>query len=104
MDFSLNEEQKLLQKTVRDYVEENIGPKARELDEQGHGSRETMTELMELGVGGVFIPEEYNGVGMGFLERALVLEVRAREAPCMPVTWPGVPWATMPFWGRPRPL
>jgi alkylation response protein AidB-like acyl-CoA dehydrogenase len=77
MDFSLNEEQKLLQKTVRDYVEENIGPKARELDEQGHGSRETMTELMELGVGGVFIPEEYNGVGMGFLERALVLEVYA---------------------------
>jgi alkylation response protein AidB-like acyl-CoA dehydrogenase len=80
MDFSLNEEQKLLQKTVRDYVEENIGPRARELDEQGHGSRETMTELMGLGVGGVFIPEEYNGVGMGFLERALVLEEISRHS------------------------
>jgi len=39
VDLELTEEQKLLQKTVREFAESEVRPLAKELDETGHFPR-----------------------------------------------------------------
>ena len=49
MNFSLTEEQALLQRTVREFAENEVKPHAREIDENGHFPRETFRKAAELG-------------------------------------------------------
>ena len=78
MDFDLTEEQKLLQKTVRDFAEAELGPHSREWDEKQEFPREVFAQLGELGLMGVCWPAEYGGAGMSTLEWAIVMEELAR--------------------------
>jgi alkylation response protein AidB-like acyl-CoA dehydrogenase len=78
LDFELSEEQKLLQKTVRDFAEAELGPHAREWDEKQEFPREVFTKLGELGLMGVCWPTEYGGAGMSTLDWAIVMEELAR--------------------------
>ena len=78
MDFSLSEEQQLLQKTVRDFGEAELRPHAREWDEKQEFPREVFSKLGELGLMGVAWPAEYGGSGMTTLDYALVIEELAR--------------------------
>ncbi len=78
MDFSLNEEQQLLRKTVREFAEAEIGPHAREWDEKQEFPREVFTKLGELGLMGVVWPAEYGGSGMSTLDYAIVMEELSR--------------------------
>ena len=50
MDFSLSEEQQLLQQTVRDFAQAEIAPHAREWDEKQAFPREVFTKLGALGL------------------------------------------------------
>ncbi|HEV7501448.1 MAG TPA: acyl-CoA dehydrogenase [Vicinamibacteria bacterium] len=78
MDFTLNEEQQLLKKTVREFAEAEIGPHAREWDEKQEFPREVFTKLGELGLMGVVWPAEYGGSGMSTVDYAIVMEELAR--------------------------
>ena len=78
MDFDLSEEQRLLQKTVRDFAEAEIRPHSREWDEKQEFPREVFTKLGELGLMGVCWPSEYGGAGMSTLEWAIVMEELSR--------------------------
>jgi alkylation response protein AidB-like acyl-CoA dehydrogenase len=78
LDFDLTEEQKLLQKTVRDFAEAELGPHSREWDEKQEFPREVFAQLGELGLMGVCWPAEYGGAGMSTLEWAIVMEELAR--------------------------
>lgn len=78
MEFSLTTEQEILRKSVRDFAEEVIGPKARELDEKEEFSYETMAAMAELGLFGIIVSEEYGGQGMDYLDYIIATEEIAR--------------------------
>jgi alkylation response protein AidB-like acyl-CoA dehydrogenase len=78
LDFSLNEEQQLLKQTVRDFVEKEIAPHAREWDAKQEFPREVFTKLGELGLMGVVWPTEYGGAGLATLDYAIVMEEVSR--------------------------
>jgi alkylation response protein AidB-like acyl-CoA dehydrogenase len=63
LDFSLNEEQRLLKQSVRDFAEKEIAPHAREWDAKQEFPREVFTKLGELGLMGVVWPADYGGAG-----------------------------------------
>jgi alkylation response protein AidB-like acyl-CoA dehydrogenase len=78
MEFTLNEEHRLVQTTVREWAAKRLLPIAAEMDRQGSYPRELIRELGEMGLTGVFIPEEYGGGGMDTVSYCIVLEEIAR--------------------------
>jgi butyryl-CoA dehydrogenase len=78
VDLELNEEQKLLQKTVREFAETEVRPLAKELDETGHFPRELFKKAAELGLTGVAFPETAGGAGFDHIAYAIVIEEISR--------------------------
>jgi len=78
MDFELSMEQEILRKTVRTFVEKEIAPVARELDEAEEFSPETMSAMGELGLFGMVVSEEYGGKGMDYISYIIAVEEIAR--------------------------
>ena len=77
MEFSLTEEQELLQETVRGFVaKECPPPRLRELFDAGEGHDVALWRgLAEMGLAGLAVPETFGGAGLEVLELALVAEV-----------------------------
>jgi alkylation response protein AidB-like acyl-CoA dehydrogenase len=76
MDLGLNEEQEMLRKSARDFLQGEC-PKqlVRKLDESDGGySVELWGKMAELGWMGLVFPEKYGGSGRGFLDLAILLE------------------------------
>ncbi len=78
MNLELTEEQKLLQRTVREFAESEVKPLAKELDETGRFPRETFRKAAELGLTGVALPEAYGGAGFDHISYAIVIEEISR--------------------------
>lgn len=74
MDFDLNEEQRMIQETIRKFAKEEIAPVASENDKKGHFPRELFKKLADLGFMGTPIPEEYGGAGFDYISHAIVAE------------------------------
>ncbi len=74
----LNEDQIEILKAVRTFVDEKILPVATELEHKDEYPTEIVEGLKELGVFGLMIPEEYDGLGESLLTYALVVEEIAR--------------------------
>lgn len=74
MDFSFSEEQSLLRKTVRQFVDNEILPHIAEWDSKGGFDPAIWNRLAELGLMGVCIPEKYGGSGMDYNSLAIVCE------------------------------
>jgi len=78
MRIDLNEEQKLLRDSVREFAEEEVRPKAKEIDETGEFPSDFLRQAGELGLAGVAVPEEYGGAGMDTTAYTLVVEEISR--------------------------
>jgi short-chain 2-methylacyl-CoA dehydrogenase len=78
VDFELSDEQRLLQRTVRDFAREEVAPVAEELDRTKAFPYELVAELGELGLMGIPFPEEYGGGGADTLSYVLAVEELAR--------------------------
>jgi alkylation response protein AidB-like acyl-CoA dehydrogenase len=63
MNFELNENQKMIQQMVRDFAEKEVRPNMNQWDADEYFPVETMKKLGDLGLLGIFIPEEYGGSG-----------------------------------------
>src|SRR5207253_6518185 len=74
MEFDLTEEQRLIQETVRSFVDERILPNAIENDIEHRLDLEVIEGMAELGLLGIAVPEEYGGAGLDFVSEALVCE------------------------------
>ena len=81
MDFSLSEEQRMVQKTVRDFVNKELKPLEQEVlknEREGRPgiTREKIKELQnkakEIGFWGINTPEEYGGANLGPIMAALI--------------------------------
>ena len=78
MNLELNEEQLLLQKSVRDFAESEVEPRARELDESGHFPRDLFAKAAELGLTGVALPDNEGGAGFDHISYTIVIEEISR--------------------------
>ncbi len=78
MDLELTEEQKLLQKTVREFAQAEVRPLARELDETGRFPRELIRKAADLGLTGVAFPEDEGGAGFDHIAYSIVIEEISR--------------------------
>src|SRR5258705_13443765 len=74
MDFELSDEQRLLQDTVRRFVDDRILPNAVENDINHHLDLGAIEGMAELGILGMVIPEAYGGAGLDFVAEALTCE------------------------------
>ena len=78
IDFSLTDQQKQLQETVRRYAVNDVRPMAVEIDgienPESHFPMDLVRKGMRLGLGNVLIGEEYGGYGGNLLDYALVVE------------------------------
>lgn len=78
MNFDLSEEQELIRSTVRDFAEREIKPLAKDLDEKGEFSIELTKKMGEMGLFGMYLPEQYGGGGMDTLSYIIAVEEIAR--------------------------
>ncbi len=78
MDFSFTEEQELFRKSVRDFVEKEVRPIARELDERGEFPLMLFKRCGGLGYFGLRYPEAVGGLGADFTTFCLMAEEIAR--------------------------
>ncbi len=78
MDFELNDEQRQMKMSVREFAESEIAPHVMEWDEAQHFPIELRPKLAELGLTGVIFPEEFGGAGLGYVEYATVIEELSR--------------------------
>jgi alkylation response protein AidB-like acyl-CoA dehydrogenase len=74
MNFDLSEEQKLLQKTTKEFVRHEIDPIAGEIDHQNRIPDSLIRKMADLRLLGMTLPEEFGGAGMGCLDAVLAIE------------------------------
>lgn len=81
MDFSLTEEQQIIQAAAREFAQNEIAPVAAEFDESGEFPRASIKAAADLGFMGVEVPEEYGGSGLDSISYALIIaEISAADA------------------------
>ena len=78
MTFGLTKEQIDIQKAAREFAEGELRPVARELDAQEMFDDRLWKKAAELGFLAVFVPEQYGGLGLGYLDQCLIIEEFAR--------------------------
>jgi alkylation response protein AidB-like acyl-CoA dehydrogenase len=74
VDFELTNRQKQIRLAAREFAEGEFPGVAREYDRREEFPRDLWKKACELGFIGLFIKKEYGGLGLGFLEFAMVME------------------------------
>jgi alkylation response protein AidB-like acyl-CoA dehydrogenase len=78
MDFSFNDEQRMFRQTMRDFVDKQIIPVARDWEQSGRYPTEIVATMRELGLFGLAVPEEYGGLGADAVSFVLTFEELSR--------------------------
>lgn len=78
MNFS--SEQMMLRMAIRDFTETEIMPKAAEWDKDDFCPTGIFVKLGEMGICGIFVPEQYGGSGLGHVERMISIEEISRHS------------------------
>ncbi|WP_297984602.1 acyl-CoA dehydrogenase family protein, partial [uncultured Chryseobacterium sp.] len=72
----LSEEQKMLRDSIREFIDREVVPHHERFEHKDYAlTEECMRKLGEMGVLGVAVPEEYGGLGMGFVTTMLACDV-----------------------------
>jgi alkylation response protein AidB-like acyl-CoA dehydrogenase len=86
VDFDLTPEQELIRDTVRTFAQEKVQPVAGELDLTGRFPYELVSELADLGLMGLPIPEQYGGAGGDTVSYAIAVEELTRVDSSVAIT------------------
>ncbi|MFL6194509.1 MAG: acyl-CoA dehydrogenase family protein [Thermoanaerobaculia bacterium] len=86
MDFSLNDEQRAIQETAREFARREVDPIVDEIDESQKFPREVMAKAGELGFLGIIFPEEYGGAGLGYIEYVIVVTELSKVDPSVGIS------------------
>jgi len=81
MDFSFPKEYQLFRRMVRDFVDNEIRPLAREIDREHRVPFESIKKLGEVGLLGVPFPQKYGGVGAGETGYCIMMEELDKVCP-----------------------
>ncbi len=97
MEYFLNEQQKAIKRLARTIAEEKILPVRAELDEREEFPWAIMKDLADADMFGVFIPEEYGGVGEGCLTLCLVVEELSRVCSSIAISFAASALGSLPL-------
>lgn len=97
MDYFLSEEQIMIRDLARQIAEEKIVPVRGELDETGQFPWDIMKTLAQSDLFGLFIPEEYGGLGKGCLELSIAVEELSRACVGVSTTFAANALGTYPI-------
>lgn len=78
VNFNPSEEQQMILEMVREYADNVLKPKAREVDERGEMPWDNIRQMAEMDLMGIPIPEELGGTGLDFVTWAMVGEEISR--------------------------
>ena len=78
MDFSLTEEQRQIEEMVAEFVDEEVVPRAKEIDETDEFPWDLVDQMADLGLMGMPFPEEYGGAGLDYHSYPIALEEISR--------------------------
>jgi acyl-CoA dehydrogenase len=74
MDFEIPENLRIMQDTIRRFVNQDLEPISQKVEEEDCIPEEIVQQMRELGLFGLSIPEEYGGLGIGTVGECLVYE------------------------------
>ncbi|MFD5226237.1 acyl-CoA dehydrogenase family protein [Microbacterium sp. NPDC058342] len=77
------EEREAILGAVRDFAETELAPHAAERDEKHLFPRETLRRAGELGLGGIYVGEEFGGTGLGRVDTVAIFEELAQGDPAV---------------------
>ncbi len=78
VSFDLSEDQLAVREMVRDFAESEIRPIAAEIDETHEFPAATVKKMAELGLLGMFVPEQWGGAGMDYVSYVIAIEELSR--------------------------
>ena len=78
MDFELNEVQRQVQRTIREFVDKEVIPVASDYEHNDEYPHPLVDRIKELGLFGFLIGEEYGGSGMDYVSYAVMMEEISR--------------------------
>jgi butyryl-CoA dehydrogenase len=78
MKLEFTEDQLAVQRMAREFADEQVAPRAKELDEKAEYPADLVAKLGELGLMGVAIPPEYGGSGFDYVTYVLAMEEVSR--------------------------
>ena len=79
MKLELTDQQKMIQKMVKEFAEKEVAPIAQELDEKGVYPTKTLEKMAKLGLLGIIIPSEFGGAGLDTISYSIVVEEISRK-------------------------
>lgn len=97
MNYFLTEEQEMIKELAAKIADEKIAPLAIKYDEEGIFPHDIVKVLAESDLCGVYIPEEYGGLGGGVFEMSLVVEELSRACGGISLSFAGTGLGTYPI-------
>jgi isovaleryl-CoA dehydrogenase len=79
-DFGLGADNDMLRKSVGDFAQDRIAPRADEIDRSNQFPRDLWPEMGALGLHGITVEEEYGGSGQGYLAHCIAMEEVSRAS------------------------
>jgi len=83
MDFNLNDEQKMMRQVAAEIADEQLAPRAEEMEENQEVPADLLSFLAEQGYMGMFLPEAYGGAELDYVTYALTIEEFSRGSPAV---------------------
>ena len=79
-NFDLGETADAIRETVRAFSQNEIAPRAAEIDRSNQFPRDLWPKIGALGLHGITVEEEYGGTGLGYLEHCIAVEEMSRAS------------------------
>ena len=79
-NFDLGETADAIRATVHDFSQNEIAPRAEEIDRNNMFPRDLWPKIGSLGLHGITVEEEYGGAGLGYLEHVIAVEEISRAS------------------------
>src|SRR4051794_17188874 len=77
-NFDLGETADMIRTTARDFAQDEIAPRAAEIDRTNQFPRDLWPKMGALGLHGITVEEEFGGSGLGYLQHFIALEEKTR--------------------------
>jgi isovaleryl-CoA dehydrogenase len=79
-DFGLGEQAEMLRDSVRSFADDEIAPRAADVDRTNEFPMDLWRKMGALGILGITVEEEYGGAAMGYLEHCVAMEEVSRAS------------------------
>lgn len=86
MDFLFSQEQNILREAIKSFAQKEIKPLVKDSDEKGVWPEIFTKKLSEMGLLGIIIPPEYNGLGYSNVDYVIILEELSKVDPSVGLT------------------